>query len=255
MSEKRTWDESRSPQWRYLLSKDSKEKREQEKREERFERAEGELTKRGVSKRKRASQERHRENRKLKSKSGREIVYSASPGGENSRYHNAEFEESRRYTNNKNTKIFDIEKANKVAADRMGQIGIDIRDPSQAVGTMSGGERQCLAISRAIYFGAKVLILDEPTSALGVHQASVVLKYIVKAATQGLGVILITHNVHHAYPVGNRFTILNRGKSMGTYSKQELSREKLLGMMAGGEELDKLEVELKEIDRIGNNNN
>ena len=90
-------------------------------------------------------------------------------------------------------KTFDIEKANKIAAERMGQIGIDVRDPSQAVGTMSGGERQCLAISRAIYFGAKVLVLDEPTSALGVHQASVVLKYIVKAASQGLAVILITH--------------------------------------------------------------
>ena len=147
-------------------------------------------------------------------------------------------------------KTFDIEKANNIAAERMGQIGIDIRDPSQAVGTMSGGERQCLAISRAIYFGAKVLILDEPTSALGVHQASVVLKYIVKAASQGLAVILITHNVHHAYPVGNSFTILNRGKSLGTYPKKNLSREKLLSMMAGGEELDKLEVELKEMDRI-----
>ena len=110
-----------------------------------------------------------------------------------------------------------------------------------------------MAISRAIYFGAKVLILDEPTSALGVHQASVVLKYIVKAASSGLGVILITHNVHHAYPVGNSFTILNRGKSMGTFEKKNLSREKLLGMMAGGEELDKLEVELKEIDRIAKN--
>ena len=130
-----------------------------------------------------------------------------------------------------------------------GQIGIDVRDPSQAVGTMSGGERQCLAISRAIYFGAKVLILDEPTSALGVHQASVVLKYIVKAASSGLGVILITHNVHHAYPVGNSFTILNRGK-VWEHLMKDLSREKLLGMMAGGEELDKLEVELKEIDRI-----
>ena len=64
-------------------------------------------------------------------------------------------------------KTFDVEKANKIAAERMGQIGIDVRDPSQAVGTMSGGERQCLAISRAIYFGAKVLVLDEPTSALG----------------------------------------------------------------------------------------
>ena len=146
-----------------------------------------------------------------------------------------------------------LNKANSIASERMGQIGIDVRDPSQAVGTMSGGERQCLAISRAIYFGAKVLILDEPTSALGVHQASVVLKYIVKAAASGLGVILITHNVHHAYPVGNSFTILNRGKSMGTFDKKDLSREKLLGMMAGGEELDKLEVELKEIDRTNKN--
>ena len=136
----------------------------------------------------------------------------------------------------------------------MGQIGIDVRDPSQAVGTMSGGERQCLAISRAIYFGAKVLVLDEPTSALGVHQASVVLKYIVKAASQGLAVILITHNVHHAYPVGNGFTVLNRGKSLGTYPKKDLSREKLLSMMAGGEELDKLEVELQEMDRFNKTN-
>ena len=147
-------------------------------------------------------------------------------------------------------KTFDVEKANKIAAERMGQIGIDVRDPSQAVGTMSGGERQCLAISRAIYFGAKVLVLDEPTSALGVHQASMVLKYIVKAASEGLAVILITHNVHHAYPVGNSFTVLNRGRSMGTFQKKDISREKLLSMMAGGEELDKLEVELKEMDRV-----
>ena len=149
-------------------------------------------------------------------------------------------------------KTFDIEKANQIAAERMGQIGIDVRDPSQAVGTMSGGERQCLAISRAIYFGAKVLVLDEPTSALGVHQASMVLKYVVKAASQGLAVILITHNVHHAYPVGNSFTVLNRGKSLGTFNKKDISREELLGMMAGGEELDKLEVELEEMNRINN---
>mgnify|MGYP005816572157 CR=1 FL=1 len=93
MAQKRQWDESRSPQWRYLLSKDSHEKREAEKREERMEQAEGEL-KRGLSKRKKASQERHRENRKLKSKSGKEIVYSASPGGEKNRYRNEEFEKS-----------------------------------------------------------------------------------------------------------------------------------------------------------------
>ena len=90
MGNKRGWDESRSPQWRYLLSKDSKAKREAEKREQRMERAEGDL-KRGVSKYKRKAQERHQENRKLKSKSGREILYSASPGGENSSYRNEEF--------------------------------------------------------------------------------------------------------------------------------------------------------------------
>ena len=80
-----------------------------------------------------------------------------------------------------------------------------------------------------------------------------VLKYIVKAASQGLAVILITHNVHHAYPVGNSFTVLNRGRSMGTFKKSDISREKLLSMMAGGEELNKLEVELKEMDRIASN--
>ena len=147
-----------------------------------------------------------------------------------------------------------IDEMNQIAHDEMLKIGIDFSDPSQAVGTMSGGERQCLAISRAIYFGAKVLVLDEPTSALGVHQASMVLKYIVKAASEGLAVILITHNVHHAYPVGNSFTVLNRGKSMGTFQKKDISREKLLSMMAGGEELDKLEVELQEMDRIHNKN-
>ena len=90
MGEKRTWDESRSPQWRYLLGKDSQEKRNQRKSEERAEQAEGEL-KKGISKHKRKAQERHRENRKLKNKSGREIVYSASPGGERGRYHDPTF--------------------------------------------------------------------------------------------------------------------------------------------------------------------
>ncbi len=147
-------------------------------------------------------------------------------------------------------RIFDEEKANKIATEKMLEIGIDIRDPGQAVGTLSGGERQTVAIAKAIYFGAKVLILDEPTSALGVHQASVVLKIIVQAAEAGLGVILITHNVHHAYPVGHRFTVLNRGTSLGTFEKKDLPREKLISMMAGGEELDQLEIELEEMRKI-----
>lgn len=146
-------------------------------------------------------------------------------------------------------RYFDQALADKTVRDEMKKMGIDIRDPGQAVGTMSGGERQCVAISRAVFFGAKVLILDEPTAALGVKQAGTVLRYIAQAKARGLGVIFITHNVHHAYPVADRFTILKRGKSYGTFAKSEVSREEVLGMMAGTEELDVLESELKEFAR------
>jgi simple sugar transport system ATP-binding protein len=144
---------------------------------------------------------------------------------------------------------FDVSQANRIAKGEMGKIGIDVRDPSQAVGTLSGGERQCVAIARAVYFGARVLILDEPTSALGVKQASVVLRYIAQARARGLGVIFITHNVHHAYPVGDAFTILNRGRTYGTFAKEQVSREEVLNMMAGGKELDELSAELEEFSR------
>lgn len=131
-----------------------------------------------------------------------------------------------------------------VTRDEMAKIGIDVRDPNQAVGTLSGGERQCVAIARAVYFGAKVLILDEPTSALGVHQTSMVLKDVDQVRQKGLGVIFITHNVRHAYAVGNRFTVLNRGKTLGTYSKAEIPMEDLQNLMAGGRELQELSAEL-----------
>ena len=144
---------------------------------------------------------------------------------------------------------FDVGQANRIARAEMGKIGIDVRDPSQAVGTLSGGERQCVAIARAVYFGARVLILDEPTSALGVKQASVVLRYVAQARARGLGVIFITHNVHHAYPVGDAFTILNRGRTYGTFQKEAVSREEVLNMMAGGKELDELSAELEEFSR------
>jgi simple sugar transport system ATP-binding protein len=144
---------------------------------------------------------------------------------------------------------FDVAKANVIARDEMRKIGIDVRDPSQAVGTLSGGERQCVAIARAVYFGAKVLILDEPTSALGVKQASVVLKYVAQARARGLGVIFITHNVHHAWAVGDKFTVLNRGRTFGTFAKGEITREALLNMMAGGKELEELGAELEEFSR------
>jgi simple sugar transport system ATP-binding protein len=124
-------------------------------------------------------------------------------------------------------------------------MGIDLRDVDQPIGTLSGGERQCVAISRAVYFGAKVLILDEPTAALGVKQSGVVLRYIVQARERGLGVIFITHNPHHAYPVGDRFLLLKRGKSLGYYQKDEITRDELTALMAGGAELEQLSHELE----------
>ena len=124
-------------------------------------------------------------------------------------------------------------------------MGIDLRDVDQPIGTLSGGERQCVAISRAVYFGAKVLILDEPTAALGVKQSGVVLRYIIQARERGLGVIFITHNPHHAYPVGDRFLLLKRGRSLGYYKKSEVTRDELTGLMAGGAELEELSHELE----------
>jgi simple sugar transport system ATP-binding protein len=146
-------------------------------------------------------------------------------------------------------KRFDMGFANRVAREEMAKMGIDIRDPSQPVGTLSGGERQSVAIARAVYFGAKVLILDEPTAALGVKQAGTVLRYVAQARARNLGVIFITHNPHHAYAVGDRFTILKRGRTFGTFTKDELSREEMVRMMSGADELDALSHELQEFAR------
>jgi len=139
--------------------------------------------------------------------------------------------------------------ADRVTREELAKIGIQVRETSQPVGTLSGGERQSVAIARAVYFGAKVLILDEPTAALGVKEAGIVLRYIAQARARNLAVIFITHNPHHAYPVGDRFTILNRGRSYGTFAKSEISREELTGMMAGGEALEELSHELAEFAR------
>jgi simple sugar transport system ATP-binding protein len=141
----------------------------------------------------------------------------------------------------------DSAKAKDVVRRELGEMGINIRDPDQPVGTLSGGERQSVAIARAVYFGARVLILDEPTSALGVKQAGVVLKYILQARERGVAVIFITHNPHHAYPVGDRFVILNRGHSLGSYPKAEIDQQELVSLMAGGRELKELEHELAAI--------
>ncbi|WP_437583499.1 ATP-binding cassette domain-containing protein [Paramicrobacterium sp. CJ85] len=136
-------------------------------------------------------------------------------------------------------------KARQIVVDELAKMGIFLRDPEQPIGTMSGGERQSVAIARAVYFGARVLILDEPTSALGVRQSGVVLRYIVQARERGLGVIFITHNPNHAYPVSDHFVLLERGRTIGDYTKDEITIQELAQQMSGGAELEALQHELR----------
>ncbi|MCD6054778.1 MAG: transporter related, partial [Rubrobacteraceae bacterium] len=131
-------------------------------------------------------------------------------------------------------KRFDVKKADRITREELDKIGITLRDTTQPVSTLSGGERQSVAIARAVYFGAKILILDEPTSALGVKQSAMVLRYINRTRQQGIGVVFITHSVHHAYVIGDRYTVLSHGHSLGSYEKGEVSMAELEKLMAGG---------------------
>jgi simple sugar transport system ATP-binding protein len=141
----------------------------------------------------------------------------------------------------------DIEKMKKTADEELRNMGIVLDELEQPIGTLSGGQRQCVAIARAVYFGARVLILDEPTAALGVKQSGVVLKYIAAAREKGLGVIFITHNPHHAYMVGDHFSVLRLGTMELNASRDEVSLEELTNHMAGGTELAALKHELSQV--------
>ncbi|GHE08504.1 ATP-binding cassette domain-containing protein [Streptomyces alanosinicus] len=141
----------------------------------------------------------------------------------------------------------DIARMKQTADQELRNMGIVLDDLEQPIGTLSGGQRQCVAIARAVYFGARVLILDEPTAALGVKQSGVVLKYIAAARDRGLGVIFITHNPHHAYMVGDHFSVLRLGTLELSAARSEVSLEELTNHMAGGAELAALKHELAQV--------
>ena len=141
-----------------------------------------------------------------------------------------------------------MDEMDQIAHDEMLKIGIDFSDPSKAVGTMSGGQRQTLAIARAIYFGAKVLILDEPTSALGQKQQMEVLKTIKRVRARGdIAIIFITHNEIHSRLIADRYTFLALGQVIGHGTKAELEGADIRRLMAGGAEMKDLEQELAKI--------
>jgi simple sugar transport system ATP-binding protein len=142
-------------------------------------------------------------------------------------------------------KIFDRQKANEIAVKAVQDFGITrIDDGDRLVGGLSGGERQSLAIARAIHFGARVLILDEPTAALGVKQATHVLRIVNESKKRGLAVIFITHQVMHAMAVGDHFAVLIRGSVAADFRKGQKTREEITDLMAGGETMAGLEAEI-----------
>ena len=141
--------------------------------------------------------------------------------------------------------LMQMEEMNAITIAEMAKIGINISNPNQPVGTMSGGQRQTLAIARAIYFGAKILILDEPTSALGQKQQMEVLKTIKKVQELGnIAIILITHNEIHAQLIADRYTFLSLGEVIGSGLSEELGGDDIKRLMAGGAKLGDLESEL-----------
>jgi simple sugar transport system ATP-binding protein len=143
-------------------------------------------------------------------------------------------------------KVYDRKKANAIAVKAVREFGITrIDDGDRLVGGLSGGERQSLAIARAVHFGARVLILDEPTAALGVKEAAHVLRIVLQARKRGLAVIFITHNVIHAMTVGDHFAVLIRGAKAADFRKGEMTREEITDLMAGGEAMAELEAEIE----------
>src|SRR5262249_31208868 len=144
----------------------------------------------------------------------------------------------------------DIARMKRTADEELRNMGIVLDDLEQPICTLSGGQRQCVAIARAAYSGARVLILDEPTAALGVKQSGVVLKYIAAARERGLGVIFITHNPHHAYMVGDHFSVLRLGTLELSADRSQVSLEELTNHMAGGAELAALKHELAQVGRL-----
>ncbi len=138
--------------------------------------------------------------------------------------------------------VLDKEVMSNRTREALLDVGIHIRNPDEPVGSLSGGERQSIAIGRAVYFGKKLLILDEPTSALSVGETRKVLDYTYAAKERGLSVIFITHNIGHVHEVADRFTIISHGQKVGDFRKDEVTEMEVAHMVMTGEVPERLRL-------------
>jgi len=136
-------------------------------------------------------------------------------------------------------RLLDRKKAHRDARKAIADIGINIRDPEEAIARMSGGERQSIAIARAAYFNPKLLILDEPTSALSLRQTDRVLKSVDEARNKGISIVFITHNVHHVFPVADRYVVLWHGESIAEFERGDHTKEEISELIVEGKPMAK----------------
>jgi len=130
-------------------------------------------------------------------------------------------------------KLLDHNKMDQIAREVLSDIGISIRSADEEVLVLSGGERQSIAIGRAMHYGVKLLILDEPTSTLSINETRKVLNYVLEAKAKGLSVIFITHNIYHVHPVADRFTIISHGTKQGDFNKTDYTPEEISELIVG----------------------
>jgi simple sugar transport system ATP-binding protein len=142
--------------------------------------------------------------------------------------------------------LLNHQEMNEQARAALADVGIHIRDPNEAVGSMSGGERQSIAIGRAVYFGKKLLILDEPTSALSVGETAKVLEYTRAAKARGMGVIYISHNIGQIHKLADRFTIISHGRKVGDFRRDDVNEDEVANMVMTGQLPERLRLVVEE---------
>lgn len=131
-------------------------------------------------------------------------------------------------------RFLDKKKMDDESTEALGDLGISVRDSKEMVAVLSGGERQSIAIGRALYFGVQLLVMDEPVAALSVKESAEVFNSLKKARENGISSIVIAHNIYQIYPVVDRFTILAHGKELGNFHKTQITADQVIKLITEG---------------------